>query len=530
MSDARRGLPLLSGPPPTPPSNASQLDGCRKCGKEFNLIFARSRKCNHCGYLYCHSCSDYQALMPRTGSETGYDVLPVCGHCIDYLTITAAGKGYLKSLPLGKLKTYANAYRIGISHAVEKDDVIEAILSKRGPNGCLPAENENYFRRHSVPIADQRPGLRNMFRSSPSDQPGTSPPPPPPPPQNRPPPFARPDLAPDPPLFQHQQGSPQAHHYSHFGPPPTPPSINSFARPHVYPQSQTRPQYQPPPRPHSEWSQYPGQQHSGTYDHYHNYHVPNHPPPPPPPQASRPSPTHQPPSAPPVPPPRPQPTSQPTSRPPPAAPPSLNELLNIPSEDVKKLSISALKSVLFTNHVNAGQVLEKEELVKKVLTLVEDERRDRERQRQAEELEEMERLQREQERREEVEREQRERRNREQEQQRAAEEAGNQSSGDQASGEAAEPNARPGVDNNEPRTNTNAKPSTPQSPPKPIVQERGGLCVICQDEEANIAIVDCGHMVMCRGCSDLIMNSSRECPLCRTRIVTEARLLRIFKA
>ena len=38
------------------------------------------------------------------------------------------------------------------------------------------------------------------------------------------------------------------------------------------------------------------------------------------------------------------------------------------------------------------------------------------------------------------------------------------------------------------------------------------------------------HLAMCRACSDLIMNSTRECPLCRTRIVTEARLLRIFKA
>jgi len=60
--------------------------------------------------------------------------------------------------------------------------------------------------------------------------------------------------------------------------------------------------------------------------------------------------------------------------------------------------------------------------------------------------------------------------------------------------------------------------------------ERSGLCVICQDEEANIAIVDCGHLALCRGCSDMVMSSSRECPLCRTRIVTEARLLRIFKS
>ena len=60
--------------------------------------------------------------------------------------------------------------------------------------------------------------------------------------------------------------------------------------------------------------------------------------------------------------------------------------------------------------------------------------------------------------------------------------------------------------------------------------ERTGLCVVCQDEEANIAIVDCGHLAMCRACADLVMGSTRECPLCRTRIVTESRLRRIFKS
>ncbi|KAF7361250.1 RING-finger domain-containing protein [Mycena sanguinolenta] len=54
-----------------------------------------------------------------------------------------------------------------------------------------------------------------------------------------------------------------------------------------------------------------------------------------------------------------------------------------------------------------------------------------------------------------------------------------------------------------------------------------GLCVICQDEEATMAGVDCGHLAMCRECSDQIMRGSRECPLCRTRI---ARLIRIFRS
>lgn len=39
------------------------------------------------GYTYCSSCSDNQALMPRTGSnETGYDPAAVCNYCIEYLT------------------------------------------------------------------------------------------------------------------------------------------------------------------------------------------------------------------------------------------------------------------------------------------------------------------------------------------------------------------------------------------------------------------------------------------------------------
>jgi len=48
MSDAGRGMPLLSGPPPPTESTTAEI-ACRKCNKEFNLIFARARRCNHCG-------------------------------------------------------------------------------------------------------------------------------------------------------------------------------------------------------------------------------------------------------------------------------------------------------------------------------------------------------------------------------------------------------------------------------------------------------------------------------------------------
>jgi len=84
----------------------------------------------------------------------------------------------------------------------------------------------------------------------------------------------------------------------------------------------------------------------------------------------------------------------------------------------------------------------------------------------------------------------------------------------------------PGASTSPPDSGPRARP---HSHSRPTSTDHSGLCVVCQDEEACIAVVDCGHLAMCRECSDLILASTRECPLCRTRIVTEGRLLRIFK-
>lgn len=40
------GLPLLSHPPP---DNGQDAHACRKCNKDFNMLFNRQRRCNHCG-------------------------------------------------------------------------------------------------------------------------------------------------------------------------------------------------------------------------------------------------------------------------------------------------------------------------------------------------------------------------------------------------------------------------------------------------------------------------------------------------
>ncbi|KDR80147.1 hypothetical protein GALMADRAFT_242406 [Galerina marginata CBS 339.88] len=563
MSDVGRGIPLLSGPVASPNSSHADI-ACRKCSKEFNMIFARARKCNHCGYSYCHSCSDYQALMPRNGPETGYDPMHVCSYCIEFLTITAAGRQQLKAMSLAKLKKYIAAYNIKIDRAVEKDDLIDAIIGARGPNGCLPRANETFYRTYSVPNKVQPGRQRGLFSRQ---EQGPSANPPPAPPRSGPTPeFARPDLEPDnpPPLEPLPQSTypprppPHQTQQQQYNPPPHPPPQSQQQYnppPHPPPQQQYNPPPNPPPRPHSAYANAPP----------HNPPPQFHTPPPRPPQAGPPNyqgpprsqappplPHHSrppPPAAPQPqyqprpPPPRPATTRPTTTRPPTQAPqppqvprpravstpapPTLEQLLNMTQAAIGSLSVGALKSILFTNHVNPGQVLEKGDLVKKVLTLVEVEKSDRERQRQVEQREEMERIQREAERQQELENQ------RAAERERAA--AAAAPDVDMGASQDAQSRERSTEDDtHEPRAHPSSSPPKP-APMPPKTQgsastlERTGLCVICQDEEANIAIIDCGHMAMCRGCSDLVMASSRECPLCRTRVVTEARLLRIFK-
>ncbi|PFH49888.1 hypothetical protein AMATHDRAFT_4506 [Amanita thiersii Skay4041] len=553
MSDT--GMPLLSGPPPPIENLRSNTNACRKCNKEFNVLFARSRKCNHCGYLYCPTCSDYQALMPRTGPETGYSVVPVCGFCIEHLTITAGGKGNLRSLPLSKLRKYATAYNIKIGHAVEKDDIIEAILNARGPNGCLSPENERYYRKYSVP--DRSSGRPRSFfsRSNQQTQEGTPTPPQPPPP--RPPqhsrPFPRPDLEPDYPPPQQQQPYHQHESFTHqeqyqYPPPPVPPPPGS------------RPQYYHPQSPPSQqefqesFFQGPGPQYQHQHNHNNHYFVNTSsyasnnfqappqgygsqadfssfgvppfpqpdlftpPQPPSPPYASRPaqetrtptppllfSPLSQPGSRTP----QSSPPRQPSSRQRTAssaahpsfsstAPPSLDQLLDMSPDTIRTLSIGTLKAILFANHVTPGLILEKVDLVTRVVGLVDDERRERERQRRLnEEEEERERAM----LREEMERRAREERQRQRHGRESGEhEYGNghdrvdpnlgQGGGGGGGGGSSPYHYSESTTTSASGTNNKAG-STPPSKSS-VTAERSGLCVICQDEEANIAIVDCG--------------------------------------
>lgn len=172
----------------------------------------------------------------------------------------------------------------------------------------------------------------------------------------------------------------------------------------------------------------------------------------------------------------------------------------MPEDDVAHLSVGTLKAILFRNHVNATLVVEKSELVGKVRVLIEDEKRERaEAAARAEEEErEMQEMR---------ERMARARREREEAVERAARERAEGGSGGEGSnaggGEGGGGEKDKDGDGGEQKTDAPSGGAVPTGRMSPRAQvaashlERTGLCVICQDEEANIAVVDCGYVLIC---------------------------------
>jgi hypothetical protein len=166
--------------------------------------------------------------------------------------------------------------------------------------------------------------------------------------------------------------------------------------------------------------------------------------------------------------------------------PTLSSLVPLPLSYISSLSIGTLKAILYDNHVKVdfAQVLEKGELIARVQELIKMERKRLERLAKEEEAE-------------------------------AAAQAALERGTDPQD---LERDAAPEDDHTVgslPRASVDMKRTPPEGPPPAV--ERDGLCVVCQDQDAELAVVDCGHLSMCQDCSKLVMSTSKECPLCRTR-------------
>lgn len=176
-------------------------------------------------------------------------------------------------------------------------------------------------------------------------------------------------------------------------------------------------------------------------------------------------------------------------------------------EDLKSLPVSVLKEILFHNHVNARLLIEKSDLVERVTTLVADERRERERQEVFRQMEEEQERLRRTEMEVETHREQLDELHLPSEPQTPGiapeptpdvgpgqDPEANQPIPTAHSEDVTTPAVIPALHEQQTGIDTPTQP-TPRLPGRPgmaMSLERNGLCVICQDEEANIAIVDCG--------------------------------------
>lgn len=166
-------------------------------------------------------------------------------------------------------------------------------------------------------------------------------------------------------------------------------------------------------------------------------------------------------------------------------------LVPLPRSYLSSLSIGTLKAILYENHVRVdfSQVLEKSELVGRVAELVEDERKRLERQRREEEREE---------------REAREAKERAERQERGEMSPGPSNGARGPDGDlidlmddAGLAEAADGEETGKSDSSSDPKSRSPRSPPTGPQAEDRGLCVVCQDEEATLAVVDCGHLAMC---------------------------------
>jgi hypothetical protein len=49
------------------------------------------------------------------------------------------------------------------------------------------------------------------------------------------------------------------------------------------------------------------------------------------------------------------------------------------------------------------------------------------------------------------------------------------------------------------------------------------LCVVCMEVEKSVTLLPCSHLCMCVACTEIIMASTKQCPVCRAPVATTQR-------
>ncbi|KAI8581025.1 hypothetical protein K450DRAFT_234273 [Umbelopsis ramanniana AG] len=330
--------------------NLNSAKDCDECGKAFTFL-RQKYHCKNCGCVVCGNCSENRYEIPKFGFN---NPVRCCNTCHEMIKMQRMGTQALLNLPMKKLKFYLTAYQLPSRGALEKQDLVRIIMSShpvsnasethyRKMKALAPkpsrqdtssqSENGSSFTGFVNGLMD---GIGDIFRDDeePSRRQDESRRRQPQQQQQYAPPLFHPSQAPRPPR-------PPQHHY-------TPP--NNMSQPN---NSYTPPQYRPPPA--------------------QNGHRPPTQTAPPPRQQPRPQQTQQR-STENVTPPRPPQSTSPVE----FEPPSLDTIIQA-KIDPSTLSVRTLKGILRANFVEHSKVLEKSELVTRVARLLEDRRKEMQR-------------------------------------------------------------------------------------------------------------------------------------------------------
>ncbi|KAG8894045.1 hypothetical protein FRB99_001553, partial [Tulasnella sp. 403] len=438
--------------------DAVRTDIVDRLRTKFQGVRAEARIARDC--LFHQARQDLQDIQEhKQGSESGYDGVNVCSFCIDYLTVTASARNQLRALPVSKLKAYLKAFNIPNPGALEKDDIVQAVLDARdGPDRSN--QTAVYLQQKRIIIViilclinvvveanegvsliglRMQPTLHGRRTKAPLVQ------------------------AVCVPRNNHRVRLPNPLHKAVLDPS----QLLQLLLPQGHRQDVLT--HNIPPIRMRNPPLFLDLNHPGRRQHH---------------------------------------DAQPPR--PPTPIPSLSELLDRTPEQISALSVHVLKEILHQNHVNARLILEKSDLVDRVKMLIEDERREREREEELRRLEEEEAIEVQQRMMTEM---------RAREAARAAQAQAQQETPPMAAPEPLNENVQP--ENGEPPTvdvvdvdgptreaadvsRPNSAPPAPAPVPAPIplstspskglssTAERSGLCVVCQDADANMALVDCG--------------------------------------
>ncbi|KAJ2717164.1 hypothetical protein H4R19_000108 [Coemansia spiralis] len=123
---------------PAPPLDRSRYSACPTCGTSFGL-FRRKNNCGNCGLVVCSDCLGSRWYLPKYGLAAPVACCPMCNR---NLAISLMGKDELQKRAVRELRGYLTVYGLYSPSMIEKSDLVAAVFA----NSPMPQANEQHYR------------------------------------------------------------------------------------------------------------------------------------------------------------------------------------------------------------------------------------------------------------------------------------------------------------------------------------------------------------------------------------------------